>query len=159
VAAGVLGAAAFGAAAAAGQGLRAVAHGAWMAPALVVGGAVLAAPPLYLFASLAGGRIPAGRLVTSTSRALGSVAAALVGLAAPAAYFSSTLHASFARPMLVLTLVIVGAGGVFAVAHHANPGGGTERLKIATAVWCVFALALGVRLIDVVGKAGGVWGG
>ena len=52
----------------------------------------------------------------------------------------------------------VGTGGVVAVAHHANPSGGGERLKLATVGWCVFALALGVRLISVVGKAGGVWG-
>ena len=48
---GLAGAVAFGATAGIGHGAAAMLRGAWMSPALFVGGALLATPPLYLASS------------------------------------------------------------------------------------------------------------
>lgn len=137
----LVGTAAFGAAAGLGHGASATLRGLWMAPALFVGGALLAAPPLYLASTRAGLRSTAEALVADIAETLGDTGLALLGLAAPAAFFSVTLHTQSAW---VLLAVIVGAVGLTAVRSLARR---TLMRGVVGALWTVFALALGVRLV------------
>lgn len=138
---GLAGAAAFGAAAGLGHGVAATLRGAWMAPALFVGGALLATPPLYLASMHSGQRVSAERLVAEVSEVVGSVGVVLLGLSAPAAFFSSTLRTPSAAVLLAGCAALVGTGAVRAVSRRAF-----ERLSVASSLWTAFALALGLRL-------------
>jgi hypothetical protein len=152
------GSAVFGAAAALGYGMSAAGRGAWMAPALFVGGAVLAAPPLFLFGALAGGRLSARELAASVLRSAASVGTALLGLAAPAAFFSVTMKTRLAPELLVAVAALVGLAGVIAVARSSAEGA-KDTVRLATVGWCVFAVLLGARLMTSLGHAGGLAGG
>ncbi len=155
----ILASAAFGAAVAVGRGAGAMLHGAWAAPALVVGGAALALPPLYLATALGGGQSAPGEVAASAAGALSRVTTVLLGLAAPTLFFSVTLQSLLGTALLVTVLVTVGTLGVVLVARDAlsRETGGGARLGIAA--WSVFALALGARLMATVGGAAGVFGG
>lgn len=155
----VASAAVFGAAAGTGHGALAVFHGAWSAPALFAGGATLATPPLYLATALGGGRLSAHELAASAARSLAAASTVLLGLAAPAAFFSATLRTSSAAPLVVSVAAVVGAGGVLALAHHATVRATRAPAVAATLAWAGFAVLLGVRLIGTVGRASGLFGG
>ena len=151
----VLGSAAFGAASAMGSGVHAMVKGAWMAPALFVGGALLAMPPQYLFPALAGGRTTRNEVLTGTSRVLAAVATVLLGLAAPAAFFAATLHTVSGFALLLLTMVTLGGTGIFALTGARLAREETFGARGAALAWCVFALALGGRLMISLGNASG----
>ena len=155
----ILGTAAFGVAAAAGHGLRAMATGAWAAPLVFFGGAALAMPPLYLFGALAGSRRTGADVLRAVSTVARRVAIALVGLAAPAAFFSVTLKGALAEVLLVATACVVGGAGVVSVVAASTANEEAEAAKIANVLWLVVALALGARLVASVGRAAGVFGG
>jgi hypothetical protein len=152
---GVLGSAAFGAAAAVGHGTQLVVKGAWMAPVLFVGGALLAMPPQYLVSALAGGRATPGDVLSTTSKALGAVATVLLGLAAPAAFFSATLHTLTGSVLLLLALVALGSTGVVAMTVQRAARETKAAAQLGALAWCVFALALGGRLMVALGRAVG----
>jgi hypothetical protein len=155
---GALGAAAFGAAAGTGYGPSAMFHGAWSAAALFAGGAVLAAPPLYLASSLGGGRVTVTALAAAATRSLAATSAVLLGLAAPAAFFSATMRTPSALPLALTVAALVGAGGVLSLAHRVTRDG-DGRGVVPTLLWTAFALLLGVRLIGALGHASGMLGG
>lgn len=135
------GSAAFGAAAGLGHGFAATLRGAWMSPALFVGGALLAAPPLYLASMYARERATAERLVTEVASVLGAVGAVLLGLSAPAAFFSATLRTPSAALLLVGCALAVGTAAVHAVSRRAFAG-----ITVASSLWSLSALCLGARL-------------
>ncbi|MFO0603605.1 MAG: hypothetical protein U0324_10550 [Polyangiales bacterium] len=139
---GLAGSAAFGLAAAVGHGARAMLHGLWMAPALFVGSALLATPPLYLVGVWSGQRLPAERVARHVADSLGGVGTVLLGLAAPAAYFSATLRTGSAWFLLAGAVVLVGVAAVRAVARNAFP-----RPSPAAVGWTLLALALGARTL------------
>ena len=139
---GLAGAVAFGAAAGIGHGAAAMLRGAWMSPALFVGGALLATPPLYLASSWSGSRASAEELVASVADTLGRTGVILLGLAAPAAYFSATLRTPTAWALLLGAAVTVGAAAVRAVSARTLSDG-----PAAAWAWSAFAVALGVRLL------------
>jgi len=139
---GLLGAVAFGASAGLGHGASAILRGAWMSPALFVGGALASLPPLYLASSWSGSRAPADELVSGVADVLGRTGLILLGLSAPAAFFSATLRTPSAWALLFAAAVTVGAAAVRAVS--------VRTLSDATAaawIWSAFAVALGVRLL------------
>lgn len=138
---GLLGAAAFGAAVGLGHGAAALLRGLWMAPCLFVGGALLATPPLYLASIYAGLRSSAEDLLTDVSATLGDTGVALLGLAAPAAFFSVTLRTHSALPLLVVITAVVGVSAVRALARR------TLAPSVSGALWTLFAVAIGVRLV------------
>jgi hypothetical protein len=142
LATGLAGAVAFGAAAGLGHGVAALARGAWMSPALFVGGALLAAPPLYLAASYSGSRASAEEVIAEVADVLGRAGVVLLGLAAPAAFFSATLRTPTAWVLLVGLAVAVGSVAVRAVARRT-----LSHAAAASWLWTFFALALGVRLV------------
>ena len=141
LAVGLAGAAAFGAAAGLGHGAGALLRGAWMSPALFVGGALLATPPLYLASTASGSRATAEEVVAGVSDALGRTGVVLLGLAAPAAFFSATLRTPTAWALLGCAVLAVGAVAIRGVSRE------TLRHPAATWLWTVFALAVGVRLL------------
>lgn len=147
LATGLLGAAAFGVAAATGHGPLLMARGAWMGPALFVGGAALATPPLYMFGALAGSRQTAQSVALRCGRSLAAVGTALLGLAAPAAYLSATLTTRSGPVLLTLSCVVIGTAGIAAITRETLDIERKESAKIAAVLWAVFALALGVRLM------------
>ncbi len=138
---GVLGSALFGAASGLGHGVAATLRGAWMSPALFVGGALLVMPPLYLASMYSDERSSAEKLIAEVSAVLGSVGVALLGLAAPAAFFSATLRTPSAAILLTGCALTVGVLAVRAVSNRAF-----ARLTVASSLWNLFALALGLRL-------------
>ena len=138
---GLAGSAAFGAAAGLGHGAAAMLRGAWMGPALFVGSALLATPPLYLASAYAGARATAEEIVAEVSSVLGDTGVVLLGLSAPAAFFSATLHTGSAWGLLFVTVVSVGFTAVRAVSKRA-----LAQHLAAASLWTLFALALGVRL-------------
>lgn len=153
---GVFGSAVFGAAAAVGDGVHSIARGAWTAPALFVGGALLAMPPQYLFTALAGGRTTPGEVLTGTSRVLAGVATVLLGLAAPAAFFSATLHTNTGLGLLVAVVVSLGTLGVVALTGSRLANEESFGARCAAFAWCLFALALGGRLMSALAHFAGI---
>jgi hypothetical protein len=143
---GVAGASTFGLAVAVGHGPLAMLHGAWMAPVLFAGGALLATPPLYLAVTHVGAQTPAERVFRDVARVLGETGTVLLGLAAPAAYFSATLRTATAYGLLAATLAVVGFVAVRVVARRffAHTTG-------ASLAWTVLAVALGLRLMTTLG--------
>lgn len=139
---GLAGAVAFGAAAGLGHGAAALLRGAWMSPALFLGGALLATPPLYLASSYSGSRASAEEVVAGVSDVLGRTGIVLLGLAAPAAFFSATLRTPTAWALLLALSVAVGAAAVHSVSRRA-----LAHTPAAAWLWSVFAVALGVRLL------------
>lgn len=139
---GLAGSAAFGLAAALGHGAHAMLQGLWMAPALFVGSALLATPPLYLFGVWSGQRVPAERVARHVGEALGGAGVVLLGLSAPAAYFSATLRTGSAWVLLVGAVVLVGVVAVRAVARKTFPSP-----TFASTGWTLLALALGARTL------------
>jgi hypothetical protein len=152
------GAAAFGVAAAAGSGVHAMAQGAWAGPALFAGGAALSLPPLYMLGALGGGGEPASEVAEKVIASAGRVGIALLGLAAPAAFFSTTMGGDLARALLLLACATIGVCGIIAVARR---GGGTTTAGglLATIAWPLFAIALGGRLMFAIAKHVGFFGG
>lgn len=142
LAVGLAGAVAFGAAAGLGHGAGALLRGAWMSPALFVGGALLATPPLYLASSASGSPSTAEEVVAGVTDSLGRTGIVLLGLAAPAAFFSATLRTPTVLALLVGVGVVVGAVAVRAVSRQT-----LSHAPVATWLWTAFALALGVRLL------------
>jgi hypothetical protein len=139
---GLAGAATFGLAAALGHGASAMFHGLWMAPALFVGSALLATPPLYLIGVWSGQRVPAERVAQNVASALGAAGLVLLGLAAPAAFFSATLHTTSAWVLLLGAVIAVGVTAVRVVARK------TFALpSVAATGWTLLALALGARTL------------
>ncbi len=155
LATGALGSAAFGAAAMAGHGVRAMGAGAWMGPALFAGGALLAMPPQYLFTALAGGRTTPADVLTGSSRVLAAVGVALLGLAAPAAFFSATLRTFTGAALLVLTVVSLGVVGIASLAWARLRVEDGFAARCGAVAWFVFALALGGRLMIALGHHAG----
>jgi hypothetical protein len=153
---GLLGGSVFGAASGVGHGLSAAVRGAWTAPALFVGGALLAAPPLYLMVALSGGQGSPRAVFDSSVKKLAAVGIALMGLSAPAAFFSATLRTASAQLLLTAVLVCVGAVSVFAVAGERMAAEKALKPRIAGIAWSVFALALGARLMSSLAHAAGV---
>jgi hypothetical protein len=151
---GLLGSAAFGGAAAVGHGPWMAARGAWMAPALFVGGALLATPPLYMFKALAGSRQSALSTAQRCTRALAAVGTALLGLAAPAAYLSATLTTRSGPLLLLACCAVVGCAGIAAITGETLLSERKEGSRAATALWAVFAMLLGVRLLSELIKKG-----
>ena len=139
---GLAGAVAFGAAVGLGHGAGALLRGAWMSPALFLGGALLATPPLYLASSYSGSRASAEEVVAAVADVLGRTGVVLLGLAAPAAFFSATLRTPTAWALLVALVVAVGATAVRAVSRRT-----LTHAAAAAWLWSAFALALGVRLL------------
>lgn len=156
---GALGAAAFGAAAGTGYGPIAMFQGAWTTAALFAGGALLASPPLYLASSLGGGRLTATTLAAAATRSLSASSTVLLGLAAPAAFFSATMRTPSALPLAITVAAVVGAGGVLSLAHRVTSRAEGGRTIIPTLLWTAFALLLGVRLVGALGHASGILGG
>lgn len=138
----LLGSAAFGVAAGLGHGALATLHGAWASPALFVGGAALATPPLYLFCARSGARLSAEELVDHVTAVLGTTGTALLGLAAPVAFFSATLRSPSAFPLLLCASLAIGAVAVHALARRT-----LSHSVLNLALWAAFALALGGRLV------------
>lgn len=158
-AAGILGSAVFGAAVFAGHGAGLMLQGAWMAPALFVGGAALALPPLYLSSALSGGKATPSEVAASAQRALGVVSTVLLGLAAPAVFFSVTLRSTLAIVLLAGVMVVVGSAGILTVAMDRWTRETTARALLASTVWCFFAFAVGGRLMVSLAKSAGLFGG
>ena len=159
VATGVLGGAVFGAAAFAGHGASAMLQGAWMVPALFVGGAALALPPLYLSSALSGGEATPAEIAASGSRALDAVSTVLLGLAAPAVFFSVTLRSTLSLVLLGAVLLVVGSAGVLTVALDRWTRERAARALMASTLWCFFAFAVGGRLIVSLARSAGLVGG
>ena len=151
-------ASAFGAAACLGHGLPQVLRGAWMAPALFVGGALLAAPPLYLMTSIAGGKLTAGDVLRNSVDALSRVSMVLLGLAAPAAFFSVTLGTWVAPALLLAVVGLMGAAGVLTVLTQALRTETEDRVRLAGLAWTGFAMLVGARLMGAIAAAAGGWG-
>lgn len=139
----LLGAAVFGLAAGLGHGPAAMLRGAWTSPALFLGGAALATPPLYLIGAWAGERSSAEELVSRVTSVAGAAGIVLLGLSAPAAFFSVTLRTHTAWALLMAAVITVGASSVRAVARRA-----LTELSVASLVWTVFAFAIGLRLLS-----------
>ena len=152
---GVAGSAAFGLAAAAGQGVLAMSRAVWMAPVLFVGGALLAMPPQYLFSAIGGGRTTPGEVLTGTARVVGAIGTVLLGLAAPAAFFSATLHTLTGGARLMLAMMTLGSIGVLALTVQRAARETKPAAQLGALAWCVFALALGGRLMIALGRAAG----
>lgn len=146
LAAGLAGSAAFGLAAGLGHGPLAMLRGAWIAPLLFAGGAALSTPPLYLASTCAGSRASAESVVSDVASVLGDAGVVLLGLAAPAAFFSATLRTSNGWALLMAAVVAVGATAVRAVARRAFSDD-APRAGAASLLWTGFAFALGLRLI------------
>jgi hypothetical protein len=159
LATGILGSAVFGVAAAAGHSPRSMLQGAWVAPALFVGGAALATPPLYLLGALSGGRTSVAGTLASTSRSLAAASTALLGLSAPALYLSVTMRTDTGQGVLLLASVVVGAAGIAAVLRERLQAERTDAARLAAVAWCAFALMLGARLISSLGRTAGMFGG
>jgi hypothetical protein len=155
---GTLGCATFGAAAALGHGPRAVGLGALSAPALFVGGALLAAPPLYLLLALGGGRATAADVVEALGASLREATTVLWGLAAPAAYFSVTLRTGTSRALLVAAAAVVGLAAIVSAATRLVRAESKPEARAMTGTWCAVALLLGLRLVSSLGRANGLWG-
>jgi hypothetical protein len=158
VALGALGCATFGAAAALGHGVRAMGLGALSAPALFVGGALLAAPPLYLLLALGGGRATAAEVTAALGASLRQVTTVLWGLAAPAAYFSVTLRTNKSLALLVAVAAVVGGAAVLATARRLSRAEPKQGARLAALAWCAVAVLLGLRLVSTLGRANGLWG-
>jgi len=154
----ILGPAAFGAASALGHGAKAMARGAGLAPALFLGGAVLAAPTLYLATSLGGGRVSADHVGRATLSSLGTVGTLLLGLAVPAAYFSVTLHTTLAPALLVVILALAGTTGVLTTLVRTLDRERSDTVRFFCTGWVVVALLMGGRLLSTLGKTAGLWG-
>lgn len=152
---GLLGSAAFGGAAALGHGPWTVVRGAWMAPALFVGGALLAAPPLYMFGALAGSRQRALVVAARCARSLAAVATVLLGLTAPAAFLSVTMSTQTAPMLLLLSCATLGLAGVFAITRETLTIERKDKVRTAAFLWTLFAIALGLRLLIELLKKGG----
>lgn len=150
------GSAAFGAAAALGHGLPALARGAVCAPVLFLGGAALAVPPLYLATALSGGRSSAAEILARVTTALHQVGLALLGLAAPAAYFSITLRTGHAAQLLLLAASVLGAAGVLGVTRATLDHERAPAAQHAATIWMGFALLLGARLLFTLRHAAGL---
>lgn len=142
---GVAGPVAFGLAAAVGHGPAAMLRGAWMAPCLFAGAALLATPPLYLASVWSASRASAERVVGDVAGALGDAGVVLLGLAAPAAYFSATLRTPTARALLVGCVVLVGAVAVRSVARRTFAS--APRGAASGSLWTLLAFALGLRML------------
>jgi ABC-type transport system involved in multi-copper enzyme maturation permease subunit len=127
-----------------------------MAPALFVGGAALALPPLYMFGTLLGGQSSLSQIVGRLSGTLASVSLALLGLAAPAAYLSVTLRTTLGPLLLVLASIVVGTAGVAAVLRESLDAEPAPRPRAALLGWGAFALALGGRLLWSIARTRGL---
>lgn len=159
LATGAAGAALFGAAVGAGHGGWAIAKGAWAAPALFAGGALMATPPLYLSSALCGGASTVATTATATMRSLERASMALAGLALPAVYLSTTMPTASAEVLLVTCASGVGAAAVVAVAARQISVERATAAQIAAAAWAVLALLLGARLMLALARACGALGG
>jgi hypothetical protein len=137
----------FGAAAGLGSGWGAMLRGAWSAPALFVGGAALAIPPLYVAHSLGGANSTPRQIVDAASVALRRVTTVLLGLAAPAAYFAVTLRDRLSIVLLAAVVLGMGVTGVALLGRSTAPVGAPPFASLARAGWYLFALALGARLM------------
>lgn len=139
------GAAAFGVAAGLGHGPAAMLRGAWMAPSLFAGSALLATPPLYLVGAWAGSRATAEDVCVDVASVLSDAGVVLLGLAAPTAFFSVTLRTPTAWVLLAAAVATVGATAVRALARRTLS---EERARSGAAafVWTALALALGLRM-------------
>jgi hypothetical protein len=126
-----------------------------MAPALFVGGALLATPPLYLFRALAGGRQSAAATAARCARTLAAVGTALLGLAAPAAYLSVTLTTRTGPLLLVVSCAAVGCAAISAITRETLQGERRDGPRAATILWTVFAVLLGLRLMIELLRKGG----
>lgn len=157
VAFGALGCATFGAAAALGHGVRAIGLAALSAPALFVGGALLAAPPLYLLLALGGGRATAAQVGGALADSLRRVTTVLWGLAAPAAYFSVTLRTNKSLALLVAAAAVVGVAAVIATARRLARDEPKPGARWMAGAWCAVAVLLGLRLVSALGRANGLW--
>lgn len=140
---GVAGAAAFGIAAALGHGAVAMLRGAWMAPVLFAGSCLLATPPLYLASTWSNADTSAERLLADVASVLGRAGLVLLGLAAPAAFFSATLRTRSAWALLVVVVLAVGITAVRAVARRTLDGRGPT----VVIGWTALAVALGARML------------
>lgn len=139
----LLGATTFGVAAGLGHGPLAMLRGAWTSPALFLGGAALATPPLYLISTWAGERNTAEETIARVTAVMGSAGVVLLGLSAPTAFFSVTLRTHTSWALLMGATVIVGATAVRAVARRT-----LTELSAASLLWTAFACAIGIRLLS-----------
>lgn len=151
-------ASAFGAACGAGLGLRAILTGMWAGPALFVGGALLALPPLYLASSVSGTSIAPVTVARSALGRMGRATLVLVGLAPAALLFSTTLHGELATKLLYGVVGAAFAFGSYAVAESLIEEQTSLPQRLAFACWVLFTWLLGARMIGVIAHAalGGV---
>jgi hypothetical protein len=139
---GAVGSAAFGSAAGLGHGAFYTLRGAWMAPCLFVGGALLAVPPLYLASTWAASERSAEEVLGDVSAVLHKAGVMLLGLAAPAAFFSATLRTHTAWALLCVSCVSVGAASVVALSRRTF-----KTPSMQSVLWILFAYAIGIRLL------------
>jgi hypothetical protein len=86
--------------------------------------------------------VPAERVAQNVASALGAAGLVLLGLAAPAAFFSATLHTTSAWVLLLGAVIAVGVTAVRVVARK------TFALpSVAATGWTLLALALGARTL------------
>ncbi len=83
----------------------------------------------------------------------------LLGLAAPAAFFSVTLRTSKASLLLVAIVAVLGGVGVLTTLTRALASESSDRVRIAATVWMALAVLIGARLMGTLGHTVGIFGG
>ncbi|MEI8258165.1 MAG: hypothetical protein WCJ30_21010, partial [Deltaproteobacteria bacterium] len=101
------------------------------------------------------GRTTPGDVLTDSSRVLAAVGTALLGLAAPAAFFSATLRTATGAVLLVIAVVSLGLVGISALASARLRVEDGYAARSGTVAWFVFAVALGARLMIALGRQAG----
>lgn len=123
------------------------------APALFLGSAALALPPLCLAVSASPRPPSIASVVRATGETLGLLGVALAGLAAPAAFFSVTMHTRHAPALLVVAVIVAGGVALRSLSKRVfvdTPS--TLSWSLATG-WNVLAVVLGLRTLVRLGDA------
>lgn len=130
------------------RGGLAMASGAAMLPAILLGVTSLMLPALYITTSLLGAAPPAGETPAMLGRALRATGTVLLGMAAPSAFLAATMgSASTALALGALVTMggaLVGLRSLFAGMFSGRPVG---ALGVFVCVaWSLVALTIGGRL-------------
>lgn len=141
---------AFGAACGVGLGPRAILHGAWAAPALFVGGALLGLGPLYLASAVSGTSISPVAVARAALSRTARGTLVLLGLVPAALLFSTTLHGELALDLLLGVVGAIFAFGSYAIAESLIERDTSLVQRAAFAAWVLFAWLLGARMVGVI---------
>jgi len=130
------------------RGGLAMASGAAILPAILLGVTVLMVPALYITTSLLGAAPPARETPTHLGGALRAMGTILLGLAPPSAFLAATMG-SGATVLVLGALVttfgtLVGLRRLFAGMFGGRPAG--MPAVLACALWSLVALVIGGRL-------------